>query len=364
MISLFTEDLRDKRLMGEMPVESRYRHLTSKLEKEVDRYSKYLRSTRTAYVKPDSTLVQILHSLDYTHIPSRLIRINEISSKVKMIYNKYGLISPYNKPKNHKGNSIYPDGVNEYYVADLEFKDILGIGDEWEELKPVTIVSHDYNSLNMSYFTDDSFVDRERCVFIRIHIELLAYMYNEWKLRALDLDENVNVLNFITEHILSTTLMDHLNISLCNRYYNLYMGHDLDDSIIDTAYYRSNNDEKVNEWLLEQIGNVKYRSMDLLTYLHKLPVLNDKHVTDILTLPRTPITRYNEWYYNLVYFRFIDMLLLITKDAKGTRNRGDLNSLHRELKVFLRRNDMRMLLDVDVANHYITKLELLSEDFK
>lgn len=340
MYELFTDPISNR--VYKQVLTSGHNHTKQRIERSINRAKKYMRISNKVHIESDSVIVSLLLGLDFSHVESWYERDSLIRNRMNTLTRSLG----FNK-SNHIGEpatfrSIYPEGTDEYYVID-ERSTILTPDGDWKDYEPVKLLGHNFNDVNMTFY-DSSDLISSKHAFISVNVITLAHMFNMWRIDERLSESALDVKHFVTKYVYPSMLISHIQFGLLNRFMSKYKAEPLDDSTGKLSYTDRSGLRDVDEWLMDQIGNLENRPNQFPGYLNDIELLYDETALTLTHIKPPLLTRYNQWVYTVSRLDIYHFLLIVDSDTKSSMNNKDIIPYRRELLRMVRSREIQQAL--------------------
>jgi len=319
---------------------------------------------RSMYVSNIDNIVNYYQNSTFTaksnHILAKIL--NDASIPLDYDLEKYISIAYNRSPyiaKLHKLTSDITKGeivMNNFYSNSKEillyvesYIDFDTIND-WRKLRPVNVLKHPYNDLDLSIPDGNNTVTYDELSVITIDIPLLLMMYRSFLLERSISGEDVTVSipQFIGRYVLPNMLYSQTDIAIVNRCMAFFYGKPLTHINRKHPLAISDYSYKLDKVLKKIIKQLKNKNIYYSAALKNIPAITSIDAYSSLTMPDIAPTRQVWW---ALFISRIDVMLFLLElcGAKGRRRNSDLlSNLSVDIKRLINENVYGAMLDEEL----------------
>lgn len=322
--------------------------ITSSIEKAIHFYNFNPRA-----VSSNHLLVKLIQSINVPialPVEQYTWEVSEIAPAVAKVFGIGSYVYPANV---NRRPTFYGPGCQELIQLRTG---LFEIGQDWRDVVPMQVKVHPRNDLSVALLLGSSTDESEGLAIIDLDLEALMYMYRGWQLStALEIEESLNLSQFVATYVLPTMLKSHIDVAWFNRAMSPIMGRELMDTIPVSGLALPNlvmYGDSVTSELLNSFSKSNYRLIEMLS---TFPLLNVDTLYDHTRIAFAPPTKSINAYELLLQKHYIVPLLKLEKISPGIANVSVINEMRRLLRRALTE---KWLSSSGVS---ISELSLLSE---
>jgi len=329
-------------------------------------YHRSLRDVKAYYrrfpkrVDSDNLLGNLLF-----HIPRRVDLDDDryrrfVEDTAVGVMRSFGITTPVNRGRVHESGVSLGPKTNEVLIGTYGRLDTTNASREWREWSPFYYLYHTRTDLGMPVPNNTS-AGRGAGVSV-VDIPMLALQYRYW-LKMQDADkreQRESVFRFIGGYVLPNALDSYLDIAVFNRIGRI--ARDIPNPKYPTPhpFYLpdySRNVDQYGRWLMD---TQVWRSTDIEQVPYRTEMVRHERLFDVMRLPKDPITRQNDWAYQLARLPYIQFIL----DTAVKAHAGDGSYLNKLYFSLVEAENDRIFSGVggsDIVKQYRGRLRELIE---
>lgn len=323
----------------------KYQRAIQGLRQNLDKVIEYNRTYPRA-VDSGHFLVKLLQSLNVPLSMDVNIyrdRVEEAAEGLAMAMN---LTSSLYRGRVFSPGLFYGPGSYEIVVAHAEEFDLRDIEDNWEQLCPVTFLTHPKTDLGMDTPMGFQTNGEEGLSIILINIPMLAVQYKQWRIREWHQNNEAQrtIMQFVSSYPLNNALHSQLDIAILNRFMNVYRGDPVGLSMIRKPFTMTRWEAELDFGLDQYAEDLQKRKYTFDHFLAVFKGVSAWTLRDALRIPTMAPTRQVTWALAMSRARLVDFLLDWTKENRVDRNKSYCNDIQLETSRLLNDSALRSSL--------------------
>lgn len=331
---------------------SAWRTIKAALRRNLNEVIEFYR-THAMAVKSEHFLVRLLHSID---VPQNLSterymdNVNRMCLKLSMAMKMTSSIY-----RGHVFDGVfYGKGSHEILVAyqSSHRADVLDAIDDWRTVVPIRVLRHPCTSLNLQLPDgNDRLTHPDFSVFL-IDLPLLAWQYRQFRLEEAKRQEEEggnqrSTMQFIHMVVLPNMLDSHLDIAIFNRYRYYQQGWELEPEIESLHSFQVlEYNQAVDNYIRNELSILDKTTRDFSGVLHSIPLVSADTLHDAVQIPDLPPTQQVMWAISIARLPLILFLFAFNQNNPQQKNRGEVNTILRNIRFYQRNSIMKVLPEV------------------
>lgn len=354
MINIFNRPLEHGNATISSPrFEKEKSYLNDNLERVVSHYR------RQEYaVRSDHLLVQLLQSLPIRGDQSIYELHREVEDKAPELARAFRLFSSATV-----GEVSYPGvflGLDGYELIIFEdtYVDVIEAEKHWQELEPVTFLTHAKWDLNMEVPDGSISGMGSGIAVIHIHPVKLAIQYKKWREREhyLNKDFQRNMMQFVYAYPLSNAIRSSANVSLYNLLRRRF--YDVDSPQVDNEhkFFINVRYSQIEKTLDRFLLDAMRQRINFEEFINSTTLLQQKTIQNVVGLPSFLKTQQVTWALVAARLPTIEFMLEWNRISNATENRQINNEVRRELKRLKTNRTVNSLMSL-VSDELTSRIE-------
>lgn len=309
----------------------KYQRAIQGLRQNLEKVIQYNRTYPRA-VDSGHFLVRLLQSLNVPLSMDVNIyrdRVEEVAEGVSMAMK---LTSSLYRGRVFSPGVFYGEGSYEIVIAHSEDFDLRGIEDNWEDLCPVTFLTHPKTDLGMDAPLGFQNNGEEGLSIVLVNIPMLAVQYRMWRMREWHQNNEAQrtKMQFVSSYPLTNALHSQLDVALLNRFMSIYRGDPVGLSMIRKPYTMTRWEAELDFSLDQYAEDLAKRKYTFDHFLAVFKGVSSWTLRDAIRIPPMVPTRQVTWALAMSRARVVEFLLDWTVEIGNDRNKGYANDIQLE----------------------------------
>lgn len=304
-------------------------YITNGMRRNLNRFTMYYQQEPRA-VKSQHFLVRLIQSIHVSLSNDVFFYRQLVSEITNEVARSVGITTPLYRGKIRRG--VLFQNVNESYIATNEPFDI---DSDWRSWSPLKIHAHPFDTITPTPMNGAGIGTNEDFAVVSINIPMLAAQYRQWHYeeRQVSIDESPrSVMQFVSMYPLTNILESFIDISMFNRLSKIHSERSFREIEVSNPFllndYRPAFDKAVGK-LVEQLER---KTLPYSALVQQIPNISDSSAFDVFELPKTTMTRQDEWVFMVSRLPLVKYLLSMNFVTGNRNNRQGNNHIKRILR--------------------------------
>jgi len=236
-----------------------------------------------------------------------------------------GLIRVFNftdsthKGKVHEGGITLGTKTDEIVISSFEDFDVGKASRDWRTWAAYRYLYHTRIDLGLPVLNNSS-PGKGWGVGV-INIPMLALQYRYWLKSQAERgsEQSDTVYRFVGSMVLPNTLESYLDVAFFNRLARQSRGIGMPRFPVPHPFYLADYSSRVDGLGKKILETQMHRNADIEQLPFSIPVLVKDNLTDVMAIPRDPVTRHNDWALQLARLPYVRYIV----EATVEHGRGD-----------------------------------------
>lgn len=268
------------------------------------------------------------------HIPERrdlddhsyMLYVEDAS---KGVARRFGLTSSDYTGRVFENGVTMGEEFDEILLSNPEHFETDRLVENWIRLRPLTYLYHTRFDMGMPIPNNN--IPGSGYAVTTLNIPMLCLQYRYWRrMQEHSIEQRESIYRFVSKFVLPGALYSYLDIAFFNRLSRIAKGIGNSKFPNPHPFYLTNLTSRVDHVCELILKDQDRRSEDIEQVAWTTPMIICDRLTDIMQLPKAPVTRHNEWAYYIARMPYIRYIL-----TTGVKNhRGDksyLNDIHESI---------------------------------
>lgn len=256
---------------------------------------------------------------------------------------------------------FYGPECPEILIAENEDFDAVQVEKNWKDQIPVRVLRHPITDLGLKLPNGhDNSTDSGLAVLV-VNIALLAVMYRSFRLeqaeqQTLYQENQMSTMQFVHMYVLPKMMYSHLDHVLFNRIHALLKNEPLGEPLRPHSFPLVHWDQRVTQWQTQMLALLEKIGRDFRGIMHEVPLVTDENLDILMRLPQMVPTQQLVWALSISRLPALDFLVRVSKAGASTTNRGEVNYVLRQMKMY-KRNSMMKVLTPGVLTDVMSEID-------
>ena len=307
----------------------RIEYIRTMYKREINKVIEYY-TNRSSRVQTEHVLSKLVYIISPDINNSIVDYFRLVDSRAKYVAKQFGITSNINV--GHLNNDIFYKDSKELLLYSETDIDIFSFGENWKRFKPVRVIyttdtDIDFKLLNGTVEKPDL----EISVY-EIDVIALVMMYRFWALERQAREQSIHPSYFIYNYVLPSMLKQLTDITIFNRFMNLYYGNYMIDNPYKHPFMLSDYTSGIDSVLKSVIQDTKNSRYDIRSIINRIPTIFNYNMLETLFINQPYTNRNSEWVIWVARLKYINFLLDLLDKNGMARNR----TLYNDLSIYIR----------------------------
>lgn len=241
----------------------------------------------------------------------------------------------------HSGQ-FYGPGISEVLLATDTAFNYNSVYTYWEKAQAVRVLSHPVTNLALDIPDGINRSGDTGYSVIEIHIPKLLIQYKAFRdAEAIRTKEyglvERSTYQFIHRFVLPNMMRTHLDHVLVNRLHRLLFDEPMNDKRPNHSFFIPDWTGDVSKFQGQLMDYLTDKTLSAMAIIKSIPLVDRDMSLDYARLPNIVRTQQVKWALALARLDLLEIIVKLSVGGKGNPNRGELNSIQREIERY--RND-------------------------